>query len=159
MRFLIVFLTCLFNEIECFKLFTTVERLEDYKCANCNHLGCTKQYLLEALPKVLCLVLKRFTYTSRGREKINTPILFPPQINFLKKYCNSNLKLIKSYNLKSLISHQGKIPTVGHYTTYSYNSSRGKFFYLLCIFCSSVLINDASFMIDHPCRTMDGIQW
>ena len=118
-------------EKECFRNFTSVEILEDFKCNNCKQPGCTKQILFEKFPKVLCIVLKRFAYTSRGREKVNTPVEFPLQIKFLKKFCNPNSisEPIKSYSLKSLIAHQGKIATVGHYTAYSFNSAKGFFLF------------------------------
>uniref|UniRef100_A0A8C4YUL4 ubiquitinyl hydrolase 1 n=1 Tax=Gopherus evgoodei TaxID=1825980 RepID=A0A8C4YUL4_9SAUR len=66
---------------ECVELFTTVETLEEenpWYCPTCKrHQLATKKLDLWALPEVLIIHLKRFSYTRLAREKLDTLVEFP----------------------------------------------------------------------------------
>jgi ubiquitin C-terminal hydrolase len=49
-----------------------------YTCERCGpEQSATKQTVLEHLPDVLCLHLKRFKWTATSREKVNRRVAFP----------------------------------------------------------------------------------
>ncbi|KAH1180697.1 hypothetical protein KIL84_001631 [Mauremys mutica] len=66
---------------ECVELFTTVETLEEenpWYCPACKrHQLATKKLDLWALPEVLIIHLKRFSYTRLAREKLDALVEFP----------------------------------------------------------------------------------
>lgn len=68
-----------------------------------------KQYLLESLPPILTLHLKRFKVTWNGVEKVNTAVRFPEDLD-LSAYGKGNWK----YRLKGTVEHSGGI-SGGHY--------------------------------------------
>jgi len=66
---------------DCLRSFTDTEELEDterYMCGHCKkRQRSTKKFWIRRLPKVLCLHLKRFRWSSFLRTKIETYVEFP----------------------------------------------------------------------------------
>ena len=66
-----------------FSKFIDSETIQDYKCDACEKRGVTKRDLLKALPNVLILHLKRFTFDMQTfrQVKVNTKFEFPEELN------------------------------------------------------------------------------
>eukprot|EP00005_Dracoamoeba_jomungandri_P013183 CAMPEP_0174265372 /NCGR_PEP_ID=MMETSP0439-20130205/26238_1 /TAXON_ID=0 /ORGANISM="Stereomyxa ramosa, Strain Chinc5" /LENGTH=641 /DNA_ID=CAMNT_0015351799 /DNA_START=549 /DNA_END=2474 /DNA_ORIENTATION=- len=107
---------------DCFESFTTPEPIEDYYCQFCkSKQDAQKALIIQKLPNVLCIVLKRFCWTSRARTKVDTSVDFPIKGLNLKKFTTNDSG---SYDLKSIVIHHGTGLRVGHYTAMCYNNVR-----------------------------------
>ncbi|KAK7891518.1 hypothetical protein WMY93_023481 [Mugilogobius chulae] len=88
--------------------FTDLEELDDtelYYCLNCKkRQKSTKKFWIKKLPKVLCLHLKRFHWTTFMRNKVDTYVKFP----------------IKSLDMRTSCWRVGS----GHYTAYGCHEGR-----------------------------------
>lgn len=64
---------------DCFRQFCTKENLsEDYRCESCKQRRkMTRRLSIFRPPQVLCVHLKRFTFSRYSREKLNTLVNFP----------------------------------------------------------------------------------
>lgn len=73
---------------DCLNRFFAPEEMRDtgFKCDGCKmKVNIEKQMTIYRFPKILVIHLKRFYHTAMRREKINTLVNFPKQIN-MKEY-------------------------------------------------------------------------
>ena len=121
---------------ECIELFTTVETLEKenpWYCPTCKqHQPATKKLDLWMLPETLIIHLKRFSYTTFSREKLDTLVEFPIRdLDFsefvIKPQDNLAPELYK-YDLIAVSNHYGGLRD-GHYTTFACNKDSGQWHY------------------------------
>lgn len=107
----------------------------DYHCLKCPKLTKARQKsdLCLPLPPVLIIQLKRFTYDSYSKDKIDTFISFPIDELDLNTYIikddtnkNENNSSTK-YELVAVSNHTGSL-TSGHYTTYAKNIDDEKWY-------------------------------
>jgi len=104
------------NLIDLFKCYLEKEIHTDmdnlYYCETCK---CKQVYEkkinLQTLPKILIIVLKRYTFTG---NKINSEVTF--QDNLKIKETESGI--VKDYHLTNIINHTGNLYN-GHYTNYT----------------------------------------
>uniref|UniRef100_A0A8C8RR13 Ubiquitin carboxyl-terminal hydrolase n=1 Tax=Pelusios castaneus TaxID=367368 RepID=A0A8C8RR13_9SAUR len=121
---------------ECVELFTTVETLEEenpWYCPTCKrHQLATKKLDLWALPEVLIIHLKRFSYTRLAREKLDTLVEFPIRdldfSDFIIKPWADMAPVPHKYDLIAVSNHYGSLRD-GHYTTFARNKDSGQWFY------------------------------
>ena len=82
----------------------------------------SNQVMLESLPRVLTLQLKRFIYEDGGLQKVTKRLLFPIDleinrdllsVNSRNKY-NANQR---KYRLFAVVNHEGKEANKGHYVS------------------------------------------
>lgn len=120
-----------------FRDYTTPEILSkdnQYKCDKCKTLvDARKQMTIYDAPKVLCVHLKRFTYTG---QKINRHVAFDTKLE-LNSFMSGNKSHPKaSYSLYGVLVHSGSSCHSGHYYCYV-KSSDGVWY---CMDDSSVSI-------------------
>jgi ubiquitin C-terminal hydrolase len=101
-------------------LFMSPEMLEGYTCSKRNvEIHASKQTTLEQLPKVLILVLKRFTYDSSQAHKLDKHVSFPSHLAIRSSFLSHDRVATdaqRQYKLFAVASHHGKVPAKGHYT-------------------------------------------
>ena len=98
------------------------EPLSGYRCEGCKRADkCQKEVSITAAPKLLCLVVNRFFWSSRGRAKINTIVTYP--LTLAIPHCQSEFKL------KSAVLHHGYSLNSGHYTALTYNDMKEQWFH------------------------------
>lgn len=102
---------------ECLNRFTAGELLTNYTCDRCSQTkSTTKKLLLQSLPLVLMIQLKRFKmFASGGSSKIECPVNFELEIDMAPYVLNSNSSEPLIYELFGVICHTGSLDT-GHYT-------------------------------------------
>lgn len=113
--------------------FTEEENLEGkiYSCENCNksrskssatvYTEAKKQLLINKLPPVLRLHLKRFRWSGRlHREKISTHVATDELLD-LRPFCANQTASSLQYQLFGVIIHHGRGFGSGHYTAYVWN--------------------------------------
>ncbi|EDV26510.1 uncharacterized protein TRIADDRAFT_22897 [Trichoplax adhaerens] len=111
---------------DCLSSFTELEKLEDselYYCSSCTKKQLsTKQLRIKTLPRVLCLHLKRFRWSSCIRKKLDIYVEFPMIGLDMKPYLTlkqtSNGRSM--YDLIAVVEHHGSGYGSGHYTAYAY---------------------------------------
>ncbi|XP_074927384.1 ubiquitin carboxyl-terminal hydrolase 11 [Chelonoidis abingdonii] len=121
---------------ECVELFTTVETLEEenpWYCPTCKrHQLATKKLDLWALPEVLIIHLKRFSYTRLAREKLDMLVEFPIRdLDFSDFIIKPRVDVAPApprYDLIAVSNHYGSLRD-GHYTTFARNKDSGHWFY------------------------------
>lgn len=114
------------------KLFTKTEYLKGenrYICPKCNQRSdASKQLLIERLPPLLTIQLKRFSYVAHGSRKPNKAISFSETLDlepFLASGSHSNHAASSSppssyvYKLWAVVCHAGSTLSCGHYYTYA----------------------------------------
>lgn len=100
----------------CLELFTTNEVLEA-KCEKCDkNRKFHKKYVIDKLPKVLMIHLKRFAPTETSfRSKIDDFVCFPVNGWNIGNFISGSKPCV--YNLYAVCNHSGSISN-GHYTAY-----------------------------------------
>ncbi|KMZ64685.1 Ubiquitin carboxyl-terminal hydrolase 24 [Zostera marina] len=106
--------------------FSLPEILEGYKAEAGNSASgnAIKAIKIQTVPKILILHLMRFSYGSRGVAKIHKPVRFSPELvlNYdLLVY--PTLEMGRRYELVASITHHGRDPSKGHYTSDARHSS------------------------------------
>uniref|UniRef100_A0A8R1HVP6 ubiquitinyl hydrolase 1 n=1 Tax=Caenorhabditis japonica TaxID=281687 RepID=A0A8R1HVP6_CAEJA len=94
------------------------ERLDDYKCSDCQKTGdVTKQADYQILPPVIVIQLNRYKYTSKGRQKLKTPMVYPREIaaKAFQRIDQSELPPAAMYDLFAVTIHDGNNAECGHY--------------------------------------------
>lgn len=86
----------------------------------------TKQILIDAVPRILIIHLKRFSYISTGGmydsevQKISKPISFPEQLEIPREALSRSLANSSggapSFTLCGVVYHHGRSAGAGHYT-------------------------------------------
>ncbi|KAJ3295830.1 Ubiquitin carboxyl-terminal hydrolase 3, partial [Borealophlyctis nickersoniae] len=111
---------------DCLRAFTEVEELDDselYECNSCRSKErCSKRLLIERLPEVLCLHLKRFRFTRESvtrnsRAKVETFVQFPVINLDMGPYTRQRVKGVHYYSLYSVIIHYGSSGS-GHFVAF-----------------------------------------
>ncbi|TMW68941.1 hypothetical protein Poli38472_001097 [Pythium oligandrum] len=106
---------------DCLRAYTEPEALQEhdaYYCSKCKtHRAVTKKISLYRLPPVLVVHLKRFSYSTFSRDKVNTAIKFPTEGLNLAEYCAQDAVIDGSslYDLTGVVHHFGSLHG-GHYT-------------------------------------------
>ena len=105
---------------DCFKLFFEEENLEDplycHKCQGPEDFS--KKYIINKLPYVLILSLKRFKFNQNSNFKLRQMITYP-----LYNLEVGNDKVKKKYDLYGVVNHYGSINS-GHYTAFIKNRNK-----------------------------------
>jgi ubiquitin C-terminal hydrolase len=115
---------------ECFQTFINTENIESWTCVHCKgKRSAEKQYLIQKLPNVLCLVLKRFYWTESTRAKINTRVIFPLKNLNISPYCTSDVDSNTIFDLQSVVIHHGAGFQSGHYTSFCFNRETDTWFH------------------------------
>ncbi|KAM4818786.1 cyclin-dependent kinase 16 isoform 4-T5 [Thomomys bottae] len=121
---------------ECIELFTTMETLEKenpWYCSSCKqHQLATKKLDLWALPEILIIHLKRFSFSKFSHEKLDTLVQFPIRdldfSEFVIKPQNESAPDLYKYDLIAVSNHYGGMRD-GHYTTFACNKDSGQWHY------------------------------
>ncbi|KAK7203609.1 hypothetical protein BZA70DRAFT_282900 [Myxozyma melibiosi] len=87
-----------------------------YKCDRCKTLAdASKRTLIYDAPEYFTLHLKRFDFTMRGTSKITDFIKYPRELD-MSAYSTRRESLV--YELMSVIVHQGRRTSSGHYYSF-----------------------------------------
>ncbi|XP_032242140.2 ubiquitin carboxyl-terminal hydrolase 4 [Nematostella vectensis] len=109
---------------DCIQLFLTREKLganDPWYCPQCKkHQQASKKFDLWCLPEVLVIHLKRFSYTSLWRDKIDTLVNFPLCGLDMSDYVIGKDGPPPLYDLIGVSNHYGGMGG-GHYTAYCRN--------------------------------------
>ena len=110
---------------ECLGSYGTWESISDYACEKCKKsVVAEKRIMVSRLPRILCIVLKRFCYTASGAlAKNDAGVVFPLMDLDVSNIC-TNVSGPTTYNLRSLIMHHGLSLRKGHYTSIAYNGEQ-----------------------------------
>ncbi|XP_041464022.1 ubiquitin carboxyl-terminal hydrolase 3-like [Lytechinus variegatus] len=117
---------CLYSFIEVEEL----EETEQYMCPKCQQRQpSTKKFWLKAIPNVLCIHLKRFTWSGFLRTKIDTYVQFPMKGLDIQPYmlgteCQDENVSSTVYDLAAVIVHQGSGAGAGHYIAFAVNNGQ-----------------------------------
>ncbi|XP_046879026.1 ubiquitin carboxyl-terminal hydrolase 15-like isoform X2 [Hypomesus transpacificus] len=116
---------------DCIDLFTTTEKLgaeDPWYCPSCKqHQQASKKLDLWALPPVLVVHLKRFSYSRYMRDKLDALVEFPLRdLDMSEFLINPNTGPCR-YDLIAVSNHYGGMGG-GHYTAYAKNKDDGKWF-------------------------------
>eukprot|EP01087_Luapelamoeba_hula_P023258 TRINITY_DN8513_c0_g1_i1.p1 TRINITY_DN8513_c0_g1~~TRINITY_DN8513_c0_g1_i1.p1 ORF type:complete len:1313 (+),score=298.81 TRINITY_DN8513_c0_g1_i1:395-3940(+) len=114
----------------CLELFMKQEKLsaEDaWYCSKCaEHREATKKFDLYKLPKILVVHLKRFQFTRQWRDKLETLIDFPEELD-MTPYVVGSSEVAPRYKLYAVSNHSGSMG-FGHYTAYALNKNNQKWY-------------------------------
>ena len=67
---------------ECLNEYTKSERISEFFCSKCKHKSqCDKKTVIWRFPPILLFQLKRFTSSGWRKEKLETTIKFPTELN------------------------------------------------------------------------------
>lgn len=118
----------------CFQMYTEEDKLspmDTWYCNRCkDHREAYKKMEFWSLPIVLVIQLKRFTYTTYSRDRLDTAVSFPLEGLDLTKYrigpADPGVPAI--YDLMSVSKHMGGLGG-GHYVAYSRSSINGRWYY------------------------------
>jgi ubiquitin C-terminal hydrolase len=106
----------------CLARFGDEERIDGYACERCKRsVRASKQLRIVQLPKVLCIVLKRFGYTMSGTlRKDSSLVRFALRDFDVAPVCADDLPRgalpNTRYALRSIVAHHGRGISQGHYT-------------------------------------------
>lgn len=104
---------------QCLESFISLEELADsekYECEKCKSLqSATKKMILNKLPPILVLHLKRFRFRNSSRQKIDSHVAFPLKLD-MNTYV-SELIEGQVYSLYGIIVHRGSAGS-GHCIAY-----------------------------------------
>jgi len=118
--------------IKCFQMFTETDKLspqDTWYCSRCQeHREAYKKMELWSMPPVLVLQLKRFTYTTYSRDRLDTSVAFPIEGLDLRPLVLGPDKEHAIYDLSSVSKHMGGLGG-GHYVAYARSSENGKWYY------------------------------
>ncbi|CAL1595859.1 unnamed protein product [Knipowitschia caucasica] len=131
--------TCTLHD--CLQSFTDLEELDEtelYYCLKCKkRQKSTKKFWIKKLPKVLCLHLKRFHWTTFMRNKVDTFVEFPMRSLDMTRYLLEPETAAPEtaapettaperclYDLAAIAVHHGSGVGSGHYTAYGCHEGR-----------------------------------
>lgn len=110
---------------------------DDYFCSSCKrkpaidseHRQSRRKLSLFRLPRVLVFQLKRFSYGKWRKEKINTRVSFPDELDLSRFTTESKDSSVErsSYRLVGVVNHSGGID-FGHYTAECRNPINQKWY-------------------------------
>jgi ubiquitin carboxyl-terminal hydrolase 4/11/15 len=121
----------------CLSAYTEEETLEEsdaWYCSTCKEFKCaTKKIDLWRLPKLLIIHLKRFSYTSVWRDRINTLVNFPLDGLDLQEWVSETAPQKEPnqvvYDCYAVSNHMGGLGG-GHYTAYAKNLESKQWYHL-----------------------------
>ena len=91
----------------CLEKWLAEDEVQDWKCTSCSQHGSSvKKLVLEAVPELLIIQLKRFRKVESSVEKIYKQVKFP---------MDKTVIVGKKYELKGVTYHSGSSMS-GHYT-------------------------------------------
>jgi ubiquitin carboxyl-terminal hydrolase 4/11/15 len=109
---------------DCLDLFSEVEKLgpnDPWYCPKCKKLEqAYKKFEIWSAPEILVVHLKRFGYSRRFREKINTYVDFPVDGLDISPFMVRKPTKPMLYDLFAISNHMGGMGG-GHYTAYAKN--------------------------------------
>jgi ubiquitin C-terminal hydrolase len=115
---------------QCFEQYFIPDPVE-YRCDACRQTSQThKRLTIAALPEILVICIKRFTYSRFGYPfKVKTDVRFP--LRDLTDFHQipgmaAASQAAGPYRLRSLIAHHGRGIDRGHYTALVYSDLRGR---------------------------------
>ncbi|CAH3164466.1 unnamed protein product [Porites evermanni] len=116
---------------DCIELFLSKEKLganDPWYCPSCKkHQQATKKFDLWSLPKILVVHLKRFSYNSFWRDKLDTLVNVPLRNFDMSDYVINKDQPRPVYNLIAVSNHYGGMGG-GHYTAYAKNCKDGRWY-------------------------------
>lgn len=102
---------------------------DTWYCSKCKeHREAFKKLEVWTFPAILVLQLKRFTYTSYSRDRLDTPVVFPLEGLDLSDFVLGPNKEKAVYDLMAVSKHMGGLGG-GHYVAYGRSSENGKWYY------------------------------
>lgn len=118
--------------MKCFEMYTETDKLsatDTWYCNKCKeHREAYKKMEFWSLPPVLVLQLKRFTYNTYSRDRLDTPVEFPLEGLDLREFIISTGSVPPVYDLLSVSKHMGGLGG-GHYVAYARSGENGKWYY------------------------------
>ena len=100
---------------ECLSMYFKESHLQSYRCEKCKQKGnCSQKISLYRFPKILVLQLKRFHVDGFRKERLNTDISYPDELNlenYKHKISTANNTMYKLYGISH---HIGSLYS-GHY--------------------------------------------
>jgi len=106
------------NIYDCLQAFTKEEVLrksESWYCSNCKaHQQATKRIDLWRVPDVLVLHLKRFSFTSSYRDKLDMKVEFPIEGLDLSVFVKGATDETQLYDLYAVSNHCQSLPSLSH---------------------------------------------
>ncbi|XP_020626847.1 ubiquitin carboxyl-terminal hydrolase 4-like [Orbicella faveolata] len=116
---------------DCIDLFLSKEKLgenDPWYCPSCKkHQQATKKFDLWSLPRILVVHLKRFSYNSFWRDKLDTLVNFPLRSLDMSEYVINKDQPRPIYKLIAVSNHYGGMGG-GHYTAYAKNCKDGQWY-------------------------------
>lgn len=99
-------------------LFSTPETLEGYKTSGkAGVVSASKSVKIQTPSRIMILHLMRFSYGSKGSAKLHKPVHFPLELVLSRELLASPSSEGRKYELVATITHHGRDPSKGHYTT------------------------------------------
>ncbi|KAM0951058.1 putative ubiquitinyl hydrolase 1 [Dioscorea sansibarensis] len=100
-------------------LFSAPEALEGYKTSagKAAEVAASKSVKIQELSRIMILHLMRFSYGSKGMAKLHKPVCFPLELVLGRELLASPVSEGRKYELVATVTHHGREPSRGHYTS------------------------------------------